>query len=664
MRRSAAMVAAGAVIATIITAAGATAPAGAATNCDRQTTARHGPILYADPQFGATESPWVSLPTPPAGTVQKVTLDLTTFDETHTSHPKANAEQDGEQVVVDVEFTDGTVITDLGPTDDIADAATSAGPKRIFAADQGPAIARVRAVHFGTRGGKNQNHQSVHAFQWTIETCAEEEPEPPSLSVSKQVEGECTPAEEAEFTVAFDGPGDHDGEVTVRDGRSVSIPGARPGEYRFTETVAHGASEVTIEPNPAVVPDEGGAEVAVSVTNGFECESGTGSLAITKRVDGPSDPGDTWVVTYDGPGDADGQVEVAKDETVVVDHLPFGTYTLGEPGAPDGTFRIEPNPVTVSASQPRAEVVVTNSPTPVLGSVSLLKLAPTAPSEEFVFRLDGPNRRETQRVRHDERVTFDGLEIGGVYSLQELEADEWITEFQVQPADARRESDSLPPRTVLFEVLAEQPNIEIVASNTPEVVAEPAATVRIACAENTDDDPEFDAAIVEIGYDPDGSNLGTVGTVTRNGTVVRAVTFERGRTGSARVVVPLPEDIDETTVISTRFADLPPTATLELTRWVSVDGRRQLRTVSLDPASAAQVTMRRNDPANPTPPGCIPRTGAGIGFLTGLGSALLASGLGLVRFAEGRRRRRGLPPLPVLGVIDGWIDRLAVAIRA
>lgn len=122
-------------------------------------------------------------------------------------------------------------------------------------------------------------------------------------------------------------------------------------------------------PPPVTEPptDEAEAPQTATADPGAEPESviETGYLEIVKVEKGghaPDTPG-TYTIAWDGPGDADGQVDVTAGTTAVVGPLPLGDYVLSEVDPPEGVaVTIAPNPVTVIAGDAAAaaQVTVTN----------------------------------------------------------------------------------------------------------------------------------------------------------------------------------------------------------------------------------------------------------------------------------------------------------------
>jgi hypothetical protein len=89
-----------------------------------------------------------------------------------------------------------------------------------------------------------------------------------------------------------------------------------------------------------------------------------GTLKITKVVTGQSAPpaNTVYTVAYDNGQGTSGTVKVEAGQTVTVDDLPFGTYTLSEVSPPaNDKVTITPSTVTVSPQTREADITVTNA---------------------------------------------------------------------------------------------------------------------------------------------------------------------------------------------------------------------------------------------------------------------------------------------------------------
>lgn len=121
-------------------------------------------IIFAEPDT-PTSGQWYPVAIEAGNTVNVI---VSTVDETHDTHPVANALQLNESIVIQIELADGTVIV-TAPTGDIPDGTTVAGPFDLgtFGPLASPVV-QVRAVHAAFYGGQQGNFNSVHGMSLLI----------------------------------------------------------------------------------------------------------------------------------------------------------------------------------------------------------------------------------------------------------------------------------------------------------------------------------------------------------------------------------------------------------------------------------------------------------------------------------------------------------------
>ncbi len=203
-----------------------------------------------------------------------------------------------------------------------------------------------------------------------------------SLSVTKQVQGQCEYG--TTFPVTITGPGSYSATYTFDcSGGSHTFTNLPTGTYTITETVPGGWT-VTGSPQTATVSK--GATAMATVTNTRD----TGSLTVTKQIQGPCVSGTQFVVSISGPGSYSASHTFdCSGGSYTFTSLPTGTYTITETATPGWTVTGSPQTVTVSKGA-TATATVTN--TRDMGSLAVNKQiqGPCESGTQFVVSISGP----------------------------------------------------------------------------------------------------------------------------------------------------------------------------------------------------------------------------------------------------------------------------------
>ncbi len=203
-----------------------------------------------------------------------------------------------------------------------------------------------------------------------------------SLSVTKQVQGQCEYG--TTFPVTITGPGSYSATYTYDcSGGSHTFTNLPTGTYTITETVPGGW---TAAGSPQIVTVYKGATTTATVTNTRD----TGSLTVTKQIQGQCVSGTQFVVSIIGPGSYSASHTFdCSGGSYVFTSLPTGIYTITETATPGWTVTGSPQTVTVSKGA-TATATVTN--TRDMGSLAVNKQiqGQCEFGTQFVVSISGP----------------------------------------------------------------------------------------------------------------------------------------------------------------------------------------------------------------------------------------------------------------------------------
>lgn len=224
-----------------------------------------------------------------------------------------------------------------------------------------------------------------------------------SLAVSKQVHGQCEYG--TSFPIFISGPGGYSAVHTFScSGGSYTVTNLPTGTYTITEMVPEGW---TAAGSPQTVTVPKGAAATATVTNIRD----TGSLMVSKHIEGQCDPAVQFAVSISGPGGylASHNFDCSGGSYTFTD-LPTGLYTIKESVREGWTAAGSLQTVTVSKGA-TANATITNMRDTGSLMVSKHIEGQCDPAAQFEISISGPGG---YLASHN----FDSL--GGSYTFTDL----------------------------------------------------------------------------------------------------------------------------------------------------------------------------------------------------------------------------------------------------
>jgi hypothetical protein len=219
------LLAAGAAVVYGLGAIGLAPSAGAQVGCETFTVTDNTNIYAPGNNNNLTAGPWIPVSVSAGSTVA---LSVTTYDPTHDTHPIENQLQTNEIIVIEMKLADGSIVR-TGPTGDIPDGVTSAGPFDL--GQYGPLasdLVEIRQVHGAIFSGPTENFQSVHGIDLVV-SCVEVPPAttttaPPTTTSTTVPEETTTTVPETTTTTAPETTTTTEGPSTTVAPTSTSTP--------------------------------------------------------------------------------------------------------------------------------------------------------------------------------------------------------------------------------------------------------------------------------------------------------------------------------------------------------------------------------------------------------------------------------------------------------
>lgn len=238
----------------------------------------------------------------------------------------------------------------------------------------------------------------------------------PGIEVVKVVNGLCAPG--TTFPITVTGPSYSASHTFDCSGGHFIFTNMAPGAYSVTETVPEGW---TASGSPQTVTVYSGTVSAAVVTNTRD----TGSLAITKQVDGQCEYGSTFPVSITGPGGTFSYTFSCSGGTHTFTNLPTGDYTITEIVPEGWTASGLPQTVTVSKDTTATATVTNIRDT---GSLAITKqvTGQCLPDTSFPVTISGPGNYIATHAFDCSGSTYTFTDLPtGTYTITEAVPEGW-----------------------------------------------------------------------------------------------------------------------------------------------------------------------------------------------------------------------------------------------
>ncbi len=261
----------------------------------------------------------------------------------------------------------------------------------------------------------------------------------PGIEVVKVVNGLCAPS--TAFPITVTGPGYSASHAFDCSGGHFIFTNMAPGTYTVTETVPDGW---TVSGSPQTVTVYSGTVSAAVVTN----TRNTGSLTITKQVEGQCEYGATFPVSITGPGGSFSYTFSCSGGTHTFTNLPTGDYAITEI-VPNG-WTASGLPQTVSVSKDTtATATVTN--TRDTGSLAITKqvIGQCLPGMTFPVTISGPGNYIATHAFDCSGGTYTFTDLPtGTYTITEAVPEGWTVAILPQTVVVSKDETATATATV------------------------------------------------------------------------------------------------------------------------------------------------------------------------------------------------------------------------
>jgi len=240
-----------------------------------------------------------------------------------------------------------------------------------------------------------------------------------SLIVSKHIEGECDPS--IQFAVSISGPGGYQASHNFDClGGSYTFTDLPTGAYTITETVPEGW---TATGSPQTVIVSKGATATATVTNIRD----TGSLMVSKHIEGQCDPSIQFEISISGPGGYQASHNFdCLGGSYTFTNLPTGAYTITETVPEGWTARGSPQTITVSKGTTATATVTNIRDT---GSLTVTKRVQgqCVSGAQFSISIIGPGGYRANRTFNCSGGSYRFADLpAGSYTITEMVPPGWM----------------------------------------------------------------------------------------------------------------------------------------------------------------------------------------------------------------------------------------------
>ncbi len=253
----------------------------------------------------------------------------------------------------------------------------------------------------------------------------------PGIEVVKVVNGLCEFG--TTFPITVTGPGYSASHAFDCSGGYFIFTNMAPGTYTVTETVPAGW---TVSGSPQTVTVYSGTVSAAVVTNTRD----TGSLAITKQVEGQCESGTIFPVSIAGPGGYHSSyIFSCSGGTHTFTNLPTGDYTITEIVPEGWTAPGLPQTVTVSKDT-TATATVTNTRNTGRLAITKQVYGYCVPGTQFVVSISGPGGYSDSYAFDCSGGTYLFTDMPtGDYTITETHPAEWEAAFSPETVTVHKD---------------------------------------------------------------------------------------------------------------------------------------------------------------------------------------------------------------------------------